>query len=405
MKAFRSVSKSGTRARHLLVTLAPLSLMMLTGCASNWLPTSGPSVKDMETATLASPESTIIELVEINPTVTRRLSENDKKQSFANGFSTTRNASYVVNAGDVIEISVWEASPALLFGTAPSFAGLSTGGSGGSKNTSLPEQMIAKDGYITMPFAGRIKVAGKTLAKIESEIVDNLKGKANYPQVIVRLTRNSTTNVTVVGEVNKSIILPLTPRGERLLDAIAEAGGVKQPVEKTTVQISRDAVVKTMALEKIIQDPKQNIRLSPGDVITTFFQPYSFTALGATGKNDEISFVAQGISLTQAMARVGGMQDQRADVKGVFVFRFEEPEALKLGQAPKSADQDGKIPVVYRLDMSDPSAFFVAQNFMIKNKDVIYVANASSVEFNKFLNIMVSVIYPLVNAGNIVKTY
>ena len=405
MKAFRSVSKSGTRARHLLVTLAPLSLMMLTGCASNWLPTSGPSVKDMETATLASPESTIIELVEINPTVTRRLSENDKKQSFANGFSTARNASYVVNAGDVIEISVWEASPALLFGTAPSFAGLSTGGSGGSKNTSLPEQMIAKDGYITMPFAGRIKVAGKTLAKIESEIVDNLKGKANYPQVIVRLTRNSTTNVTVVGEVNKSIILPLTPRGERLLDAIAEAGGVKQPVEKTTVQISRDAVVKTMALEKIIQDPKQNIRLSPGDVITTFFQPYSFTALGATGKNDEISFVAQGISLTQAMARVGGMQDQRADVKGVFVFRFEEPEALKLGQAPKSADQDGKIPVVYRLDMSDPSAFFVAQNFMIKNKDVIYVANASSVEFNKFLNIMVSVIYPLVNAGNIVKTY
>ena len=145
-----------------------------------------------------------------------------------------------------------------------------------------------------MPFAGRIKVAGKTLAKIEAEIVETLKGKANYPQVIARTIRNSTMNVTVVGEVNKSIVLPLTPRGERLLDAIAEAGGVKQPIEKTTVQLSRNSVVKTMPLEKIIQDPKQNIRLSPGDVITTFFQPYSFTALGATGKNDEINFVAQG---------------------------------------------------------------------------------------------------------------
>ena len=391
--------------RRLVKALAPVSLVMLTGCASNWLPTSGPSVKDMETAaTPATADTSIIELVEINAAVTRRLSDNEKKQSFAGGFTAARDATYVVNAGDVIEISVWEASPALLFGTAPSFAGMSAG-TGGSKNTSLPEQMIAKDGYITMPFAGRIKVAGKTLAKIESEIVDALKGKANYPQVIVRLTRNSTTNVTVVGEVNKSIILPLTPRGERLLDAIAEAGGVKQPVEKTTVQIARNSVVKSMALEKIIQDPKQNIRLSPGDVITTFFQPYSFTALGATGKNDEINFVAQGISLTQAMARAGGMQDQRADVKGVFVFRFEEPEALKLGQAPKASDADGKIPVVYRLDMSDPSAFFVAQNFMVKNKDVIYVANASSVEFNKFLNIMVSVIYPLVNAGTIAKTY
>lgn len=390
--------------RRFLKTLAPVSLVMLTGCASNWLPTSGPSVKDMETAATPAADTSLIELVEINAAVTRRLSENEKKQSFSNGFTTARNPSYVVNAGDVIEISVWEASPALLFGTAPSFAGMSAG-TGGSKNTSLPEQMIAKDGYITMPFAGRIKVAGKTLAKIESEIVEALKGKANYPQVIVRLTRNSTTNVTVVGEVNKSIILPLTPRGERLLDAIAEAGGVKQPVEKTTVQISRNSIVKTMALEKIIQDPKQNIRLSPGDVITTFFQPYSFTALGATGKNDEINFVAQGISLTQAIARVGGVQDQRADVKGVFIFRFEEPDALKLGQAPKAADSDGKIPVVYRLDLSEPSAFFVAQNFMVKNKDVIYVANASSVEFNKFLNIMVSVIYPLVNAGNIVKTY
>ena len=378
---------------------------MLTDCASNGLPTSGPSVKDMETAAVPAADASFIELVDINAAVTRRLSDNEKKQSFSNGFATARDPSYVVNAGDVIEISVWEASPALLFGTAPSFAGMSAGGTGGSKNTSLPEQMIAKDGYITMPFAGRIKVAGKTLAKIENEIVDSLKGKANYPQVIVRLTRNATTNVTVVGEVAKSIILPLTPRGERLLDAIAEAGGVKQPVEKTTVQISRNAVVRTMALEKIIQDPKQNIRLSPGDVITTFFQPYSFTALGATGKNDEISFVAQGISLTQAMARVGGVQDQRADVKGVFIFRFEEPDALKLGQAPKAADQDGRIPVVYRLDMSDPSAFFVAQNFMVKDKDVMYVANASSVEFNKFLNIMVSVIYPLVNAGNIVKTY
>ena len=390
--------------RRVCQALAPVSLVLLAGCASNWLPTSGPSVKSLETAPTSTPDASLIELIDINTSVTRRLADNAKKQYFSNGFTATSGASYVVNSGDVIEISVWEASPALLFGTAPSFAGMSAS-SGGSKNTSLPEQMIAEDGYITVPFAGRIKVAGKRLAKIEAEIVDALRGKANYPQVVARLTRNSTTKVTVVGEVNKSILLPLTPSGERLLDAIAEAGGVKQPIEKTTVQLSRGSVVKTMALEKIIQDPKQNIRLSPGDVITTFFQPYSFTALGATGKNDEINFVAQGISLAQAIARVGGVQDQRADVKGVFVFRFEEPQALTPTQALKDANEDGKIPVVYRLDLSEPSAFFIAQNFKVKDKDVLYVANASSVELNKFLNILVSVVYPLVNAGAIAKTY
>jgi polysaccharide export outer membrane protein len=400
IKSLLSVAKF----KRVFAAVAPVSFVILTGCASNSLPTSGPSSKDVENAA-AVPDTSIIELVEINSAVTRRLSDSEKKQTFSDGFKATRDTSYVVNPGDVLEISVWEASPALLFGTAPSFAGLSAGGSGGSKNTSLPEQMISKDGLITVPFAGRIKVAGKSLAKIESEIVEALKGKANYPQVIARLTRNSTTNVTVVGEVNKSIVLPLTPRGERLLDAIAEAGGVKQPVEKITVQISRNSVVKTMALEKIIQDPRQNILLNPGDVITTFYQPYSFTALGATGKNDEINFVAQGISLTQAIARAGGMQDQRSDVKGVFVFRFEEPDALKLTQAPKSTDSEGKIPVVYRLDLSDPSAFFVGQNFKVKDKDVIYVANASSVELSKFLNILVSFIYPIVNAGSIARGF
>jgi hypothetical protein len=65
--------------------------------------------------------------------------------------------------------------------------------------------------------------------------------------------------------------------------------------------------------------------------------------------------------------------------------------------ATQFTDSQGRVPTIYRLDMSDPGAFLVAQGFMVKNKDVIYVANASSIEFAKFLNIMVQVLYPIVN--------
>jgi hypothetical protein len=65
--------------------------------------------------------------------------------------------------------------------------------------------------------------------------------------------------------------------------------------------------------------------------------------------------------------------------------------------ATQFTDSQGRVPTIYRLDMSDPGAFLVAQGFMVKNKDVIYVANASSTEFAKFLNIMVQVLYPIVN--------
>lgn len=393
-------------------TLAIISLLAAVSGCSNWLPTSGPSVNDVQAAAAADPS--FIELVDINAAVAQRIQNSEKKYLFAESFPSTGSLSYDVRPGDVISVSIWEASPPMLFGSTPSFSGggsfpgvtISGGGASmPSKANSLPDQMVDKGGYVTIPFAGRIKVSGKSIPVIEQEIVNSLKGKANYPQVIVQFSRNATNYVTVVGEVSQSVVMPLTPRGERLLDAIASAGGVKQPVNKTTLQLSRGPVTRSMSLERVIQDPNQNIRLNPGDVVTAFFQPFSFTALGATGKNDEVTFEGQGISLSQALGRVGGLQDNRSDVKGVFVFRFEDPSALEKGLKPKAVDQQGRVPVVYRLDMSDPSSFFAAQGFMVKNKDLIYVANAGAVEFGKFLNILVAMIYPIVNAGNIKVIY
>jgi polysaccharide export outer membrane protein len=136
-------------------------------------------------------------------------------------------------------------------------------------------------------------------------------------------------------------------------------------------------------------------------VITAYFQPYSFTALGATGQNQEIPFEAQGISLVQALARVGGVQDNRADARGVFIFRFEEPDAVPEQAKGGIKTAENKVPVIYRMNLTDGSAFLTAQNFAVKNKDVLYVSNASSVELQKFLNILVSAVYPIVNVGNI----
>jgi polysaccharide export outer membrane protein len=514
-------------------TLISVALLVpLSGCG-NWLPTSGPSTRALEDTAVQT--NSMIQLVEINSAVNQRNVIRERRQLFSESFGANVIPTYAVNPGDVLAVSIWEANPALLFGTSPALSALA--GSSTSKNSSLPDQMVGADGFITVPFAGRIRVAGKTIPNIESEIVASLQGKANSPQVIVQMTKGNTSNVTVVGEVGKSDLVPLTPKGERLLDAIALAGGVKQAVNKITLQISRQGLVKTMSLDRVIQDPTQNIRLNPGDVITAFYQPFSFTALGASGKNDEINFEAPGISLTQALGRIGGVQDSRADVKGVFVFRFEEPDAVSvpfnapnaqlLAQAPNSqlqqvnaaqtpvrnqtianqpmaaapvtpnavlqtappasqpfvsprgvippcaacvqpvaappassvatsstaalaqqsvasvsalqqnpvaqtsapalvtpssravvapvsnislamvpqqgipatqfTDSQGRVPTIYRLDMSDPGAFLVAQGFMVKNKDVIYVANASSTEFGKFLNIMVQVLYPIVN--------
>jgi len=144
----------------------------------------------------------------------------------------------------------------------------------------------------------------------------------------------------------------------------------------------------------VIRDPRQNIPLRAGDVVTALFQPLSFTALGATGKSDEINFEARGISLAQALARAGGLVDTRSNAEGVFIFRFESEQALRFS-ADVPTTPDGRVPVIYRVDLKDPRSFFVAQSFPMENKDVLYIANAPGSELQKFLNLLLSTIYPI----------
>ena len=386
---------------RVVLTAVVVASMGLSGCASgpNWLSSAGPSRAQVQEVAQTQASSNIL-IVDINEGVARKQLSSKKQSLFSDTLGQVTQASYVIGAGDVIEVSIWEAPPAALFGTTVLDPRL---GPSTTRATAFPEQMVNVEGFISIPFAGQIRAAGRTPLQIESEITKKLTGKANQPQVLVRTIRNNTANVTVVGEVTNSLRMPLTAKGERLLDALAAAGGVRQPVNKMTLQVARAGQVQAMPLEAIIRDPKQNIVLQAGDVVTSMFQPLSFTVLGATGKNEEVNFEAQGISLAQALARAGGLQDARADAQGVFLFRFESPEALD-ATAKATVTAEGKIPVVYRLDMKDPATFFVAQNFPVQNQDVLYVSNAPAAELQKFLNILTSSIYSITAIGTAVNT-
>lgn len=382
---------------RLLAHLAGICVLpwVIAACSTTpaWLPTSGPSRKDITEQRAALP----IPVIDISEGVTLRLLNEQKYTTFALAFPSQATPEYIVGPGDVLQVSIWEAPPATLFGQLSVELG---GEMGTSRATTFPEQMVNAEGTISVPFAGPVKAASKTPYEIEQAITQRLIGKAHQPQVLVRVTKNASSNVTVVGEVNQSTRMPLTAKGERLLDALAAAGGVKQPVGKVTIQLTRNNRHLSMPLDSIIRNPTQNIVLRPGDVITALYQSSSFIALGATVKHEEVDYEAKGISLMQALGRIGGPDDQRADAQGLFVFRFEDPSAL--GEQAKSWPHttEGKIPVIYRLDLKDPRSFLVAQDFPINDKDVLYVANAPAAELQKFLNILTSSIFTVSSLVN-----
>jgi polysaccharide export outer membrane protein len=180
-------------------------------------------------------------------------------------------------------------------------------------------------------------------------------------------------------------------------------GGAKAPVYETFVRLSRNGVTATIPMERLVASPAENIYAQPGDVLTLVRLPQSFTAFGATGTNAQISFTAEKMTLVEALAKAGGLQDQRSDPAGVFLFRFEPPEIVKsLGRPQLGTGPGGSSPVVYRLDLRNAKSYFLAQRFPIEDKDIVYVANADLNELQKFFTLLNTLTGPVIT-GVVVK--
>jgi polysaccharide export outer membrane protein len=263
--------------------------------------------------------------------------------------------------------------------------------------------VVARDGAISVPFADRIPVAGKSPLDVQHTIEHRLAEKAIEPQVIVVVTKSVTNSATVSGEVVSGSRVPLSINGDRLLDLIALAGGAKSAVYDTFVRLSREGVTATIPMERLVSDPAENIYAWPGDVLTLVKIPQTFSVFGATGLNTQVSFNAEKVTLAEALAKAGGLQDLRADPKGVFLFRFEPPDVVGALKAPPLATgPGGSSPVVYRLDLSDANSYFFAQRFPVDDKDIIYVANARLNELQKFFTLLNTITGPVIT-GIVVK--
>ena len=366
-----------------LSSVCAFALLSLAGCSA--LPDSGPSASDVIAQQTDATQSQRYMAVEINETTIDALKGRGAASFSARFGDRSVSREPVIGVGDTVSVTIWEASAGGLF-SAPL---ISDKVGAGSNSATIPEQTVGRDGGITVPFAGRVHVAGQTTRAVQRAIEKALDGKAIQPQVLVNVSRALSNSVSVGGEVSAGARIPLSIKGDRLLDVVAAAGGVRAPVDETFVELSRGETTTREPLSRIIENPRENIYLHPSDVLTLVRDPQTFIAYGATGRNGEIPFEADGVSLAQALAKAGGLLDSRSDPRGVFVFRYE-PELVARRLDPVSPlVQPGRLtPVVYRLNLADADSLFLEQNFQIANRDVVYVSNSPSTEVQKVFEII-----------------
>jgi len=368
-------------------------------CACSTLPDSGPSAQEIAIQANAA-DYPRYEVVDIDPLVVASL-RHKGWDSFSARFGDRRISSEpVIGIGDSVTVTIWEASSGGLFSAPVVTDRISVG----SNSAMIPEQVVGRDGGVTVPYAGRIHVAGKTTRAVQTAIEHALEGKAIQPQVLVNVTRPISNSVSVDGEVANGARIPLSVKGDRLLDVVAAAGGVRAPVNETFVELSRGSKTTRMPLVTIINKPAENIYLHPNDVLTLVRDPQTFLAYGATGRNAEIPFDADGISLAQALVKAGGLLDNRSDPRGVFVFRYEKPSVLR-SIRPESLLAVGNqpVPVVYRLNLMDANSLFLEQSFPVANRDLMYVSNSPSTDVQKVFAIIGGGIGTIGAAGGVVS--
>jgi polysaccharide biosynthesis/export protein len=366
-------------SRALLAAVVGLSFA-LAGC----MPASGPSSSDIKAQTNTTNSSLHYDLIHLTPGVVDVLSKNlPRLTSVFADKSAPRDIKFGV--GDVVSVTIFESVSGGLF--IPAEAAARPG-----NFITLPNQQVDSKGNISVPYAGNIRAAGHTQVEVQQEIVDALKARAVEPQVVVSLVEQKTSLISVLGDVNAASRMTASQAGEHILDAITRAGGPKSQGYDEWIMLERGGKRALAPFGALIYEPNNNIFVHPDDTIFLYKEPQTFLAFGAVGSQTQFAFDAWRLSLAEAVARAGGLNDNLADPASVFLYRGETREIAKQLGVDILKYQGPIIPIVYAINFRDPSEYFLATSFEMRNKDVIYVSNSASVELVKVLNLFNTVI-------------
>ncbi|ARE40081.1 Capsule polysaccharide export protein [Rhodovulum sp. P5] len=292
-----------------------------------------------------------------------------------------------IRVGDTLALTVFESVDIGLLAGADTNA------------AALQAIQVDGDGFIFVPYAGRILAAGKTPEELRRIITEKLADVSPDPQVLVNRTAGDGATVSVAGGVGKQGVYPIERPNRTLTAMLATAGGVSVPPEVARITILRGRQRGQVWFEDVYEHPEFDVALRNGDRILVERDTRSFTALGATVAQRRIPFEKQTLTAVEAIAQVGGLATNLANPKGVFILRNEPAGTARA--VVGSNDLTNPQRVVYVLDLTQPTGIFLAREFMIRDGDTVYVSEAPYVSLMKALSIVSGSLAPLNSAQNL----
>ncbi len=332
----------------------------LSGCGS-FLSGSGPYGSVIQSGARDSTSDLPYKLIDLNPTSVIEYSRKAQLPASAN-ISTTGTTAIQLVPGDVIKVMISDSVEGGVF------APLSGGG------TVFESVRVSSDGTISLPYVGSVNVRGYTLTRVDETLRKKLKGTvATDPQVHSEMVGDLSGSVLVAGAVKtpgrfSSLQGPLT-----ILDAVNMAGGPMLETHLINVIVRNGKKAYSINYDDVLSG--KNRQVSPRSEIILERDRQRFVAMGSVKDPGLKDLPSRNPSLLEVLGSVGGLDEQKADPQGVFVFR--------INSEPKPGQPAAEV---FRLDMRKPESIFLARAFQVFPEDAIYVTNAPVYEWQKIIS-------------------
>jgi polysaccharide export outer membrane protein len=317
------------------------------------------------------------EIVSITSVLVRKQKELRELQ-VADDLSSliTRPQPYVVEAGDVLQIVVWdhpEISASML--PAPAFG--VPGGAGVAGSPMQPQSGFEVDqsGTLDFPYAGKLKVSGLTSSEIHGLLTERLSRYLQKPKISVRLLAYRSKRVYVDGEVKQPGVQTINDLPMTLTEAINRSGGMNPTADQSRITLNREGKTYTINLPLLVQrglNPS-DILLKNGDVVRVLSRDENKIFISGEVTAPRALPMRNGrLTLNEALGEAGGINPVTGDARQVYVIRRSSSESL-----------------VYQLDANSPGALAVAESFELSPKDVVYVAATSLTNWNRTISALI----------------